>query len=184
VARGHHHVYYLPRLRAGRATIEEFVVRVPGGRLTGLELDALLGVNRICAGGTGYPITVVPEAVVAAAKPATPTRRWRSATPFLPPLRHRRGRGETCVEQQAIACAEEVCGRRPVRVEGVSSPGGGGCVMSVLGHEYDTGSKGWTLTRRLGFFLDLRFTEPVLLARPLGADAHFGAGQFVPSDGP
>jgi hypothetical protein len=27
----------------------------------------------------------------------------------------------------------------------------------------------------------LTFDEPVVLDRPLGADAHFGAGQFVPS---
>jgi CRISPR-associated protein Csb2 len=182
VARGHQHAYYLPRLRPGAVTIEEFVVRVPGGRLTGLELDALLGVGRIRGGGPGYPITVVPEAVVAKAAPATPARRWQSATPFLPPLRHRRGRHETCVEQQAIACVEEVCGRRPARVELLSGPGGLGSVSPVLAHEYGTGGRRWTLTTRLGFWLDLAFDEPVVLDRPMGADSHFGAGQFRPTD--
>jgi CRISPR-associated protein Csb2 len=182
VARGHQHAYYLPRLRPGAVTLDEFLVRVPGGRLSRLELDALLGVVRIRAGGPGYPITVVPEAVVAAAGPATPARRWRSATPFLPPLRHRRGRDETCVEQQAIACVEEVCGRRPARVESLSGPGGLGSVSPVLAHEYGTGSRRWTLTRRLGFWLDLAFDEPVVLDRPVGADAHFGTGQFARSE--
>jgi CRISPR-associated protein Csb2 len=181
VARGHRQAYYLPRLRRGAVTLEELLVRVPGGRLTRLELNALLGVGRIRAGGPGYPITVVPEAVVAEAVPATPARRWRSATPFLPPLRHRRGRDETCVEQQAIACVEEVCGRRPARVERLPGPGGLGSVSPVLAHEYGTGSRRWTLTKRLGFWLDLTLDEPVVLDSPLGADAHFGAGQFVPS---
>jgi len=179
VARGHQHAYYLPRLRPGSVTLDDLVVRVPGGRLTRVEIDALLGVERIRAGGPGYPITVVPEVVVAAAGPATPARRWRSATPFLPPLRHRRGRNETCVEQQAIACAEEVCGRRPARVESLSGAGGLGCVSPILAHEYGTGGRRWTLTRRLGFWLDLAFDGPVVIDRPLGADAHFGAGQFV-----
>jgi CRISPR-associated protein Csb2 len=187
VARGHQHAYYLPRLRPGAVTIEELVVRVPGGRLTRLELDALLGVGRIRAAGPDYPITVVPEAIVAAAGPTTPARRWRSATPFLPPLRHRRGRDETCVEQQVVVCVEEVCGRRPALVQRLPGPGRLGWVTSVFGHEYRAGDRGWTPTRRLGFWIDLTFDEPVLLAKPLGADAHFGAGQFVPCparDGP
>jgi CRISPR-associated protein Csb2 len=187
VARGHRHAYYLPRLRPGAVTLDELLVRVPGGRLTHQELDALLSVGRIRAGGPGYPITVVPEAVVAEAVPATPARLWRSATPFLPPLRHRRGRDETCVEQQVVVCVEEVCGRRPALVQRLPGPGRLGWVTSVFGHEYRAGDRGWTPTRRLGFWLDLTFDEPVLLAKPLGADAHFGAGQFVPCparDGP
>ncbi len=179
VAQGHQHAYYLPRLRPGAMTLEELLVRVPGGHLTQQELDALLGVGRICVGGPNYPITVVPEAVVAAAEAATPVRQWHSITPFLPPLRHRQGRSETCAEQQAIACAEEVCGRCPT-VKSLSGPGGLGCVSSALAHEYGTGGRGWTLTSRLGFWLQLTFDEPVCLNRPLGADAHFGAGQFAP----
>jgi CRISPR-associated protein Csb2 len=180
VAQGHQHAYYLPRLRPGAVMLDELLVRVPGGRLTRLELDALLSVGRIRAGGPGYPITVVPESVVATTGPVTPARRWRSATPFLPPLRHRRGRDETCVEQQAMACAEDACGRRPTRVEQFSRPGGLGCVSPMLAHEYETGGRRWRLGRRLGFWLELVFDEPVELGRPLGADAHFGAGQFRP----
>lgn len=180
VARGHQHAFYLPRLRPGGVSLEELVVRVPGGRLTRLELDALLGVARIRAGGPGYPITVVTEAIVKAAGPATPARRWRSATPFLPPLRHRRGRDETCVEQQAMACVEEICGRRPAHIALLRGRGGLGSVSSLLAHEYETTGPRRTLTRRLGFWLDLTFDEPVVLDRPVGADAHFGAGQFEP----
>lgn len=182
VARGPYHAYYLPRLRPGAVTLDELLVRVPGGRLTRLELDALLGVERIRAGGPGYPIAVVPEAVVASAQPAASARRWRSITPFLPPRRHRRGREETRVERQIIACAEDVCGRRPVQVESLPGPGGLGSVSSLLGHEYGSAGGGWTFARRLGFWLELVFEEPVVLARPLGADAHFGAGQFCPVD--
>lgn len=180
VARGHQHVYYLPRLRPGAVTLGELVVRVPAGRLTRLELDALLGVGRIRAGGPGYPITVVPEAVVPTAGPTAGARRWRSVTPFLPPLRHRRGRDETCVEQQVVACVEAACGRRPVRIESFSGPGGLGRVSPMLAHEYGTGGRRWTLTRRLGYWLDLTFDDAVILDRSLGGDAHFGAGQFAP----
>jgi CRISPR-associated protein Csb2 len=182
MARGHRHAYYLPRLRPGAVTLEEFLVRVPGGRLTRPELDALLGIGRIRAGRTGYPITVVPEAVVAAAGAPTPARRWRSATPFLPPLRHRRGREGTYVEQQAIASAEAACGRRPLQVALVSGPGRGKSVSALLAHEYASDGVSWTLKARLGFWLELVFDAPVVLARPLGADSHFGAGQFVPQD--
>lgn len=177
MVRGHQHAYYLPRLRPGAVTIEELVVRVPGGRLTRLELDALLGVGPIRGGGPGYPITVVPEAVVAEAAPATPARRWRSATPFLPPRRHRRGRGETFVEEQVIQCVETLCGRQPTSVQIIPGPGGLGSVSSLLAHEYSV-ERRWTLTRRLGFWLELSFDQPVVIDRGLGADAHFGAGQF------
>lgn len=180
VARGHQHVYYLPRLRPGAVALGEFVVRVPVGRVTRLELDALLGVGRIRAGGPAYPITVVPEAVVPAVGPVAGARRWRSVTPFLPPLRHRRGRDETCVEQQVIACVEAACGQRPVRIQNFSGPGGLGRVSPMLAHEYGTGGRRWTLTRRLGYWLDLTFDDAVILDRSLGADAHFGAGQFAP----
>jgi len=190
VARGHRHAYYLPCLREGTVTLDELIVRVPGGHLTRLEYEALLGVERIPvfparadhnrAGAPGYPITVVPETVVQQANPATPARRWRSTTPFLPPLRHRRGRERTCIERQAISCAEAVCGRLPVRVERILGPGGLGYVSPILAHEYGTGGGCPTFSRRLGYWLELVFDEPVVLDRPLGADTHFGAGQFEP----
>lgn len=180
VARGHQHAYYLPRLRPGAVTVDELVVRVPGGRLTRKEFDALLGVECIRAGGPGYPITVVPEEIVPVARPAIPAQRWRSATPFLSPLRHRRGRDETCVEQQVVGCVEQACSRRPAHVALLPGPGRLGNVSSLLAHEYGTRGRRWALTKRLGFWLDLTFDEPVVLDRPLGADAHFGAGQFEP----
>jgi len=83
------------------------------------------------------------------------------------------------VDRQAIECAKEVCGRCP---KSLSGPGGLGRVSPVLAHEYGTGGRGWTLTTRLGFWLQLTFDKPVSLNWPLGADAHFGAGQFAPVD--
>jgi CRISPR-associated protein Csb2 len=185
IARGHEHAYYLPRLREGAVTIDEIVVRLPGGRLTRSELDAVLEVGHIRVGGRGYPITIVHESTVATPASSAPALQWRSTTPFLPPLRHRRGRDETCPEQQAAACAERLYGRRPAGVEMLPGPGGAGSVSSLLAHEYagdDRNLKGrrWTLTRRLGFWLKLTFDQPVSLDTPLGADTHFGAGQFSP----
>ncbi|HWQ37247.1 MAG TPA: type I-U CRISPR-associated protein Csb2 [Burkholderiales bacterium] len=183
--RRHQHVYYMPRLRAGTVTMEKLVVRVPAGRLSRLELDALLGVGRIHAGGARYPITVVPEVVDSAAGPATAARRWRSATPFLPPLRHRRRRDMTRVDQQVAACIDRFYGFRPARVKRVAGPDGLSSVTALVGHEYVRGDPGlddlrWKFSSRLGFWLELDFDEPVALWAPVGADAHFGAGQFVP----
>jgi CRISPR-associated protein Csb2 len=84
------------------------------------------------------------------------------------------------MERQAEACVEALCGRRPTRIESLPGPGRLGSFSPLLAHEYETGGRGWTLTGRLGFWLNLTFDERVVIGRPLGADAHFGAGQFVP----
>jgi CRISPR-associated protein Csb2 len=185
VARGNDHAYYLPRLGNSGLTIDQLVVRIPTGTLTRAEVDALLGVHRIQAGNGKYAITVVAEKVEPQIGPLTSAKRWRSTTPFLPPLRHRRGREETSVEQQAAKCAERVCGHRPINVEPIAGPSAVGSATPLLAHEYgrdcqNRSGRSWTLTRRTGFWLELTFEEPVTINVSIGADAHFGAGQFSP----
>ncbi|MBI4524494.1 MAG: type I-U CRISPR-associated protein Cas5/Cas6 [Deltaproteobacteria bacterium] len=184
VVRGHSHAYYLPRLAARGMNIDEIVVRVPAGKLTRAELDALLSVGRIHTSGRSYPITVLPEAVSANIASGVSARRWRSTTPFLLPLRHRRGNGLS-VEQQTAECIERLCGRRPARLESLPGPRGLGSLISLLAHEYARddrrlNGRPWRLTKRLGFWLELTFDEPITLPVAIGADAHFGAGQFSP----
>lgn len=179
VARGHEHAYYLPRLSEARLAVEGLVVRIPTGRLAGAELDALLGVDHIRIDGSPYPITVVPEQTVTKSGDSVTATRWRSVTPFLPPLRHRARRERTIMEEQIAVCAERLCGVRPVLVQRSYGPGGLGEVSPLLAHQYFGGERRG-LKRRLGFWLELTFDEPVALAAPLGADAHFGAGQFEP----
>jgi CRISPR-associated protein Csb2 len=184
LARGHEHAYYLPRLQSGGLTIDTIAVRVPTGRVTRAEFDALLSIRRIQVSGRTYPITVVSEAIFPAAGSSMAARRWVSSTPFLPPLRHRRGRHETCVEEQAAASVERLYGRPPASVKKVPGPGGLASASSILAHEYfgdDLTRSGprWAFTRRLGFWLELTFEKPVCIAAPIGSDAHFGAGQFI-----
>jgi CRISPR-associated protein Csb2 len=148
-------------------------------------MDALLGVERIYIGSDRYPINVIPERTVAKWTGSVSAMGWRSVTPFLPPLRHRARRDRTVTEEQAAISAERVCGLRPVLVQKRHGPGGLGEVSPLLAHQYlgeqgDGSKRSWTFTRRLGFWLEFTFDQPVYLAAPLGADAHFGAGQFRP----
>ncbi len=184
VARGHQHAYYLPQLAEGRPHVEKLVVRIPTGRLTPAELDALLAVERIRVDGSPYSITVVPERLVPELQPPEAARRWQSATPFLLPWRRRGSRIDTCIPQQVAAWLARHYGLRPTGIEPVRGRGSVGEVSGLLSHRYGTPSPGasrhWTLTRRLGFWIVLTFDQPAALGTPIGADAHFGAGQFEP----
>lgn len=184
VARGHRHAYYLPRLSEGRPTIDSLIVHIPEGCVTRAELDALLSVSRIHVDGSAYPISVVPERILHQPLCRQEATRWRSVTPFIPPLHHRLHRDQTSVEEQVAVAAERHCGVRPSSVQVTTGPGGLGRVSPMVAHEYfddvDITSRRWVLTRRLGFWLEITFAEPVLLDVPLGGDAHFGAGQFKP----
>jgi len=187
VDRGHRHAYYLPRLSETRLTVETLVVRIPTRRLTRSELDALLGVGHIRLDGSPYLITVIPESTLAMPVQPAAATCWRSVTPFIPPLRHRSHRDRTSIEEQVAVSAQRLCGQRPASVRKRPGPGALGEVSPLLAHEYfgdDRGITGrrWALTRRLGFWLELTFDEPVALSAPLGVDAHFGAGQFEPGE--
>lgn len=179
VARGHRHAFYLPQpSKTEPWKIESLLVRIPQGRLSQEELDALLGVFHIRIDGSPYPVTVVLESVAETLE-AQEAQCWRSVTPFIPPLRYRPNRAKTTVEEQAADAAERACGVRPGSVQVVAGPAGIGKVSPVLAHKYSVEGS-WVLSRRLGFWLEINFDKPVILETPLGADAHFGANQFEP----
>jgi len=186
MARGHRHLYYLPQPEPGRLELTALLIRVPVGvSLRQEELDALMSVEHIVLGADErYPITVVPEH--ANGNALIPARRWRSVTPFLPPHQHRRGRAVTVPELQLASCLEESCGVAPIRTNLARGPGGAGVRTPVRAHDYAANPSGarrapsWKLTRRLAHWFTVDFDRPVVLTVPVGADAHFGLGQFGP----
>ena len=139
------------------------------------ELDALLGVQRIFR-RDDYPILVVAERVIETRATPTPSRHWRSLTPFLAPLRAGRRRELTPAEQLQ-RMVEETAGAKP-RVTSTFGPGSMGRLTTLRAHLYRRGA--WQWTKRAAAWFQLEFDEPVTLPRPVGADAHFGLGRFVP----
>lgn len=179
VARGHRHAYYLPQpVRLG-GFLERFVVRFPGGE-NGVEqkiLDALLSVTHLLIHDT-YPVLVVPEEV--RADPKTPrASRWCSLTPFLAPLQHRVHRERTDPAQQMLHAIKASADLTPEL-----KPMTRNQIVSVLSHLYNAaGSQGGRhpqFTRRAAVTFQLDFPKPVGLPVAVGADAHFGLGQFIP----
>ena len=186
IARGHQHAYYLPSIDQDTGTIKYFVVRIPGKSLDQGELKALLSIDRIYIGERRYPITVIPEKIVCDAREPQkeePEERsaccWKSATPFLLPLhyQHIRNMADARLEDQIARSVERLIGERP-RVERWRGSNRGSWVAVVRAHQYQRNGGGWTFVRRLGFWVRLTFKKPVSLEEPIGADAHFGAGQF------
>jgi CRISPR-associated protein Csb2 len=179
VARGHTHAYYLPQpTRSSAGFLGRLVVVLPEGE-RGVDqqaLDAMLGITRLMRRDP-YPVLVVPEVV--RSEPTTSiSSRWRSLTPFLPPLQHRPRRNRTDPVQQMLRAIEEGVERTPERTSLM-----GRQIVPVLSHLYGTSASSAKtrrrrITRRAGFAFELEFSEPVQVPPALGADAHFGLGQF------
>jgi CRISPR-associated protein Csb2 len=180
VARGHRHAYYLPRpTRSSAEFLEQLVVVLPGGEL-GVDqevLDAMLGITRLLRRDP-YPVLVVPEEVRAAPTTSS-SATWRSLTPFVPPLQHRPRRDRTDPVQQMLRAVEESVGRTPDQTSLMDRQ-----VVPVLSHLYGSSEspERHRMTRRAGFAFRLEFLESVCLPPAIGADAHFGLGQFESVD--
>src|SRR5437870_4331135 len=73
---------------------------------------------------------------------------------------------------------------RPCRCHWVTVRGRA-TVSSLLAHEdvrddRNLTGRRWTPTTRPDFWIELTFDKPVVVDSPVGADAHFSAGQFCP----
>ena len=180
VATGHRHAFWLPEPDKGTGYLQRVTVWLPDGAdgIDQRELDALLGVQRIFR-DDDYPILLVTERVIETCTEPTPSRRWRSLTPFLAPLHSRRGRCHPKPSEQLQRMIEETAGASP-RVMSTSGPGSLGKLTTVRAHLYQRGT--WRWTKRAAAWFDLEFDHPVVLPRPVGSDAHFGLGRFVPVD--
>ncbi len=176
VAKGHRHAFWLPE--PDRGCLRHCTVWLPDGTdgIDPRELDALLGVRRVFC-DDDYPILVVVEHVTDTCPEPTPSRRWRSLTPFLPPPHSHRGRRELKPSEQLQRMVKETTGASPT-VTATSGPGTLGRLTTVRAHLYQRGT--WRWTKRTASWFELEFDHPVILPRPVGADAHFGLGQFVP----
>lgn len=184
IARGHRHAYYLPRpTRSSAGFLEQLVVVIPGGEL-GVDqevLDAMLGITRLLRRDP-YPVLVVPEEVRAAPTTSS-SATWRSLTPFLPPLQHRPRRDRTDPVQQMLRAVEESVERTPDQMSLMDRQ-----VVPVLGHRYGPPESDASanapprsqIRRRAGFAFQIEFSEPAQMPTAIGADAHFGLGQFAP----
>lgn len=177
VSRGHRHAYYLPQPTHPGGFLERMVVRLPGGE-NGVEqeiIDALLSVTRLWRRDR-YPVLVVAEDI--RPEPMTPAAAtiWRSLTPMLGPLHHRKGRNYTEPGQQLLNTLRSAVAIAPRLITAE--------VVPVLSHLYSGSKSGnsrhYRFTRRAGTRFTLEFPEPIQPPIALGADAHFGLGQFEP----
>jgi CRISPR-associated protein Csb2 len=179
---GHDHVYCLPRPSERTRFLELLVVRIPNGRLTASELDALLSVERIrLVPDDPYPITVVAEAVLnTLAQPLAPSRVWRSRTPLVVPEHLQRDRRNVPLTDWVAQILAHAGLTMTFTVKGAPRR------ATVSVHRYtldDSGSKKVGFSRRWGHELELHFDQPVTLSKPaFGKDAHFGLGQFESCD--
>lgn len=174
------HLYYLPQLGESGQEIDHLVVRIPNGsELHENELDAMMSVLAIHLTPDGrYPIAVVAEGTTY--QIGRRAKKWSSITPFVSPLRHRNRRHSTTLEQQVAACLRKSAGVTPSDVRAIAGPLGG-IRTPVRVHEYAQAlAASWRFTRRYGHWLSISFNEPVSLPVAVGADSHFGLGQFVP----
>lgn len=180
IATEHQHAFWLPEPDHGTGRLNECTVWFPDGAngIDPRELDALLGVQRIFDDDE-YPMLVVAERVIETCREPTPSRRWRSLTPFLPPLHARRRRPAMTRSEQLQTMVEEITGAIP-RVTSTSGPGSPGRLTTVRTHLYRRGT--WRWTSRSAAWFELEFDHPVVVPRPMGTDAHFGLGQFLPVD--
>lgn len=177
IATEHQHAFWLPEPEHETGRLRECTVWFPDGAngVDPRELDALLGVQRIFDDDE-YPILVVAERVIEKCREPTPSRRWRSLTPFLPPLHARRGRPVMTRSEQLQRMVEEITGAVP-HVTSTSGPGSLGRLTTVRAHLYQRGT--WRWTRRAAAWFELEFDHSVVVPRPMGSDAHFGLGRFV-----
>ena len=178
VATGHRHAFWMPEPDAETGRLGGCTVWFPDGAagVDQREIDALLGVQRIF-GYDDYPILVVAERVIETCAKPPPSRHWRSLTPFLAPLHSRHGRRELTPSEQLQRMVEETTGATP-RVASTFGPGPMGRLTTLRAHLYQRGT--WRWTNRTAAWFQLEFDDPVVLPRPVGADAHFGLGRFVP----
>lgn len=145
-----------------------------------------------------------PEARLAVGEHAShplKSRIWRSATPFVPPLHFYRGnkanpklKANASPEHQLAQILRDAGIATPVTIQRlppwdiVRAPEGDNLIAlpfdkAVEAEIHDAGSDSnrRPYHRRVGFFIQLTFDEPVTLPMPsLGHSAHFGLGLFKP----
>ena len=180
IARGHQHAFWLPVPDRETTHIRKCTVWLPSnaGSFNQRELDALLGIQRLFS-NDDYPILTVVERVNETVSGLKASRAWKSLTPYLPPRHSRRGRRDLEPSEQLRKTVEEITGASPM-VRAMRGPRSLGRLTTVRTHYYERDS--WNWTKRAASWFRLEFDAPITIPRPVGSDAHFGLGQFVPAD--
>ncbi len=142
----------------------------------------------------------------------TASRLWRSVSPFVPPRHFYRGRGsrmklrpKDTPELQLIKCLKATGITTLGEIRRISPPGPNSVdrqarweIVRVPACGGSEGKEGIRIPvhcndknigtsrkeRRVGFFFEIQFDQPVVLPMPsLGHSSHFGLGLFFPHDG-
>jgi CRISPR-associated protein Csb2 len=173
----HNHAFYLSESNhEGR--ISHLIVHAPGGfdaqaRAALAELKTIRTHQgsewRLLLEGLGtteaFPSSILPGTSVC----------WQSVTPYLHPWHRKTGFG--VAEQIARECRLRGL-PAPVAVEPMP-----GAKPRALEFQRFRSKRGLSQPDRQGWFVQLRFSEPVRGPLALGFACHFGLGLFVPSDG-
>lgn len=176
---GHRHAFFLPLDRDGDGLLDHMMVLCgePLNRLEQLALDQLQSLWQ----PDGKPdITVTRLRFGGRQELMAESLRFVSATPFIPPRHHRRGRGEFHEWLVSEVRREATDRGMPEPVEVEKLPRLRTSRREVHWLEFRRNRKGDNA--RLGYGFMLEFDQPVRGPFSLGYGSHFGLGIFVPSD--
>ena len=212
----HQHAFYLPMSAPGdsRGFLSDLHLWCPYGFTQG-EIEILLRINRLNWGSGKYPVRPVLTALAKEPPPKapfsigkTPSRIWRSASPFVPPRYfYRGGSGRRTLkvkdqpEYQLVECLKAAGVTSAGEIRRLSPPdrdaNDGQAFWDIVRtpeSEESVPNEAITIPvhrpsssntrekeRRVGLFLEIEFAEAVSLPVPaLGHSCHFGLGLFVP----
>jgi CRISPR-associated protein Csb2 len=201
----HQHAHFQPLFDKEKG-IEELVVWAPCG-FTQPEIEALMKVSTVYWGASKHPIRPVLTSIsdqMPSFLDAKPASTWKSLTPYVPPRHFYRGnlhgaklKQKDSPENQ-LAAELALCGmthsvvitRLPLNNVDPSVPSlsphwdivraPGDNPAFEGGVSTETHATHGDFERRIGFFFQLKFDQPVTVPRPLGHSSHFGLGLFVP----
>ena len=173
---GHRHMYVLPLDQDRDGRLDHLLI-LGSEALDEEERRALDRLESLWQRGGRPEIRCVPVRWGAPAELLAPCTRVISATPFVPPRHHRRGRGPIAawVAAEVIREAENHGLPRPTRVTPVARATGRGWERRWL--EFRRSRKGEL--PRVGYGFELEFAEPVPAPFALGYASHFGLGLFI-----
>jgi CRISPR-associated protein Csb2 len=176
--RGHQHVYILPQDRNRDGHLDHLLVICKSA----FDLEEQLALDRLNAlwQPDGKPeIRCTPLQWGTIEELLEPATRFTSATPFIPPLHHRSGRGDFAdwLVRQVVIEADNHGLPAPMRVTPVRRMENRGRDVAWL--DFRRNRKGDSVRWEYGGF-EIEFDQPVRGPFALGYGSHFGLGQFRP----
>lgn len=179
-AMGHGHAYFLPVDRDRDGRIDHIVIRAKAGFDTE-ELAALDRIQWPSAQNRNQPLAIIPVAVGSSTAMFSPSRRFRSATPFIP-TRHYRTERDGAFNSWLKAQLELELARHDLQLDHA--------IALPKDERLEGRKRRWLEYRRarandrprLGYGFRIVLTEDKNGPFAVGFGAHFGLGLFVPDD--